>query len=156
MLLKILYKTIVVFIKFHGLQAAIVICFKSACWIITKLHINESKTYTQITMHLHSVDLIRHPKKPLKTPTLRPYDLILLFCMTIKELWTWAALKLGYSRKNQIGGGRGWGLRTGNFQGYWRNSKWIFWVLIIKKMEFSGNFVEVLRVKPCFVWNFQR
>ena len=53
-LLKILYKTI----KFHGLRAAIVIYFRSACWIVIKLHIKESKIYTQITMHSHSVDLI--------------------------------------------------------------------------------------------------
>ena len=44
-------------------------------------------------MDSHSVDLIP-PKKPLKTPTLKPYDLILLFCMTIRELWTLAAPEL--------------------------------------------------------------
>ena len=55
-------------------------------------------------MHSHSVDLTSPPptplpppqrKIPLKTPTLKPYDLYLLFCMTIRELWTLAAPELG-------------------------------------------------------------
>ena len=54
-------------------------------------------------MDSHSVDLIPpspppptpHPlKKLLKTPTLKPYDLTLLFCVTIRELWTLAAPEL--------------------------------------------------------------
>ena len=67
-------------------------------------------------MHSHSVDLISpshhfplpplQRKIPLKSPTLKPYDLILLFCMTIRVLWTLAAPELGYSRKkpNRVGG----------------------------------------------------
>ena len=54
-------------------------------------------------MDSHSVDLIPpHPltppltlqKKLLKTPILKPYDLTLLFCVTIRELWTLAASEL--------------------------------------------------------------
>ena len=60
------------------------------CYVI-KLHIKESKTYTQINMHSDGVDLI-----PLKLllPALKLSDLILLFCMTIRELLALAALEL--------------------------------------------------------------
>ena len=69
-------------------------------------------------MHFHSVDLIHvhtptHPtptttqkkEKNLKTPTLKAYDLVLLFCITIRELWTLTAPELGYSRKKNKQGG---------------------------------------------------
>ena len=78
-------------------------------------------------MHFHSVDLIHvhtptHPtptttqkkEKNLKTPTLKAYDLVLLFCITIRELWTLTAPELGYSRKKKNKGE----LRMWNFQGY--------------------------------------
>ena len=45
-------------------------------------------------MHSHSVYLIPPPKKTLKTPTLKPCELISLFCMTIRQLWTLAAPEL--------------------------------------------------------------
>ena len=50
-------------------------------------------------MHSHSVDLIPPPHptpqiKPLKIPILKPSDLILLFCMPIRELLALAAPEL--------------------------------------------------------------
>ena len=101
MLLKILYKTIVVFIKFHELQAAIVIYFKSACWIVIKLHINESKIYTQITMNFHSDNLIRPQKNPSKLP---PSNLMTLFYCFVWQLESYGpSLPLNWSipEKNQ-------------------------------------------------------
>ena len=55
-----------------------------------KLHIRESKIYTQITI-TPIVSILYPQKRPLKTPTLKPYEHILLFCLTIRELWTLAA-----------------------------------------------------------------
>ena len=69
------------------------------CYKIAYQWFKDIYPYTQITMHFHSVDLIppspAQKKKPLKIPTLKPYDLILLFCMTIRELWILAAPGLG-------------------------------------------------------------
>ena len=74
-----------------------------------------------------------------------------------------------------------WGLNLWSFQGYWRNSKWIFLGLIKSNFGFPGvikknnveypevvvlglkiyvgrnthNFVEFLGVKHHFVWDFQ-
>ena len=45
-------------------------------------------------MHSHSVDLIPPKKNSLIAPTLKPSDLILLFCMAIRELLALAALEL--------------------------------------------------------------
>ena len=92
MLLKILYKTI----KFNGLRTAILIYFRSACWIVVKLHIKKSKIYSYPNYHAlpWSQSYPPPPKKPLKTPTIKPSDLILLFCMTIRELWALAAPEL--------------------------------------------------------------
>ena len=90
-LLKILYETI----KFHGLWAAVVIFFRRVLveLLWNSILRNLRYSYTQITRHSHSVDLIS-PKKTLKTPTLKRYELLLLFCMTIRELWTLAASEL--------------------------------------------------------------
>ena len=55
-----------------------------------KLHIRESKIYTQITI-TPIVSILYPQKRPLKTPTFKPYEHILLFCLTIRELWTLAA-----------------------------------------------------------------
>ena len=71
MLLKILFRAI----KFHELLAAIVLYFRKVHVELLKLHIKESKIYTEVTTH--SLDLIP-PKKPSK--------LILLFCMTIRVI----------------------------------------------------------------------
>ena len=48
--------------------------------------------------------------------------------------------------KQREGGG---GLRIWNFQGYWRNSKWIFQGLIKDNVEYSGREQEKI------MWNFQ-
>ena len=63
------------------------------CYVI-KLHIKETKTYTQITMHSHTINLIPPPKKTFQASPLKRSDLNLLFCMTIRELLTLAAPEL--------------------------------------------------------------
>ena len=86
-----------------------------------------------------------------------------------------SALALGYSRKKKTRG-----LRTWNFQGYWRKSMWKFQELIKKEVEFLGvykkenwcgismglgiwpwniqgvshNFAEFPGMKACFLQNF--
>ena len=91
------------------------------------------------------------------------------------QLWF---LTMGYSRKIQKGRGRG--LKTWNFQGYWKNRMWKFQVSIKKEVEFVNvikkksfgifmgrfwyrtfqfgkhNFVEFPGVKTYLVWNLKR
>ena len=56
---------------------------ESACWIVTKLHIKESKIYTQMTMHSHTVDLIPPKRNPSKLP---PSNLMNLFYCFVWQL----------------------------------------------------------------------
>ena len=102
-------------------------------------------------MHFHSVDLIHvhpppHPtttqkkEKNLKTPTLKAYDLVLLFCMTIRELWTLTAPELGYSRKKPNKG-----VENVEFPGVLKKYHVDFPGVNNKKMEFPG----VIEKKSC-------
>ena len=61
------------------------------------------------------------------------------------RLWV---LKLEYKycngkKQKGGGGGGGGGLRIWYVQGYWRNSKWIFQVLIKNNVEFSRRDQEI-------------
>ena len=55
-----------------------------------KLHIRESKYIPKLPC-TPIVSILSTQKRPLKTPTLKHYELILLFCLPIRELWTLAA-----------------------------------------------------------------
>ena len=67
-------------------------------------------------------------------------------CLPITLIWHMAYMEklfprtFGYSRKKQTGA-----LRIWNFQGYWKNNKWILHWFIKNNLEFQ----EVIKTKSC-------
>ena len=90
MLFRILYKTI----KFHGLRAAIVVFFRRVHAELLWNCILRNQRYIPKLPCTPIVSILSPPQKTLKTPTVKPYELISLFCMTVRQLWTLAAPEL--------------------------------------------------------------